>query len=184
MIDREKIPKTPSEKFFCENTKMIYVDAPYYDFLIIYNKEDGSHEIRVEDLSNHYTEKDSEKNSEGGPLLRFKIRMGRWIKFPGSDFILTLTENNIFYGFSCKINEHLDKTLRAETIQLSYRPRKKGLVYTERPVFDLERMKLLKPISKSDVNELEDIIKKDYEQNYRISDIRKNYNDRIISLTA
>ncbi|MEK6830785.1 MAG: hypothetical protein AABX77_02050 [Nanoarchaeota archaeon] len=154
MISINKTPKNYSERFICENTRMVYVDMPYFDFLIQISYNDI---IRIEVLSN--------EESEKGPKLKFKIRMGKWRKNFGSDFILTITDKYLFYGFSYKINEHLEKTLELRTLELSYRPRSKGLVYTERPVFDLERMKILKPVSRLDVSALEKLITDDYNKN-------------------
>ena len=160
MIALGKTPKNSSEKFLCENTNMIYVDGQYHDFIISPNEsvEIDSDEkilhIRVEVLSNYDAGK--------GPILKFKIRMGKWRKVLGSDFIVTLTDYNIFYGSSYKINRHLEKTLEQRTIELSYRPRIKGIVYTERRVIDLERMKLLKSTLKSEVSKLEESIINDY----------------------
>ena len=146
--------KNSSEKFIYENTRLIYADEAYYDFLTELKRNDIK--IRIEILSSQEREK--------GPKIKFKIRMGKWRKAFGSDFVLTTTIDKLFYGFSYRINEHLEKTIEPRTIELSYRPRSKGMVYVERLIIDFERMKILKALPKNNINRLEYLIKKGHKK--------------------
>ncbi len=91
--------KNSLEKFIYENTELEYVDTAYHDFLT--NSPKNDIKIRIEVLSS--------QESEKGPKIKFKIRMGRWRKALGSDFIVTTTTDDLFYGLTYKINEHLEK---------------------------------------------------------------------------
>lgn len=155
--------KSNSERFFGENTNMTYVDKPYYDFIINRksNEElDFSQIIKVEVLSTRA----NQKINGGVPFITFKILKGEWRKSYGADFIVSTTEEKIYFGAVKEINDYLQKTMTKNIRErsLSVTGRKRHNTQIRRSPREMEKIGLLKSLSKSEIYKLEELIIREY----------------------
>lgn len=170
--------KTEDERFIGENTNMIYVDAPYYDFLIIKDKnKQNSNDIKLEIMQTERNHQGSSSRERGRPRILFRIRKGRWLKHFEADYITAVIKTRIFYGEVTKINEYIKDNIPESVIEKSYLSWSGGgrKAYLRCGTNLLESLGLLKSISISNAHKLEELIREEYEPKDRTLNPTLNY---------
>ena len=146
--------KNEHEKFIHDkNPNIVYADKAYYDFLIPINNET----IKLEHFglySNGRIKK-----------ISFIIKKGRWVKSKFADYISCIKNDKLYFGAVNPINNYIQKIMTSRIREKSLEPGRNmhNRAVIKRSPETLENLGLLKSISISNADKLEEIIKNEYE---------------------
>lgn len=158
--------KSENERKFKELCpSFIYADKPYYDFLLPRKETTFPRYIKIELM---VTKGNGARRSDS-PRIRFRIRKGKWLKAKKADYIIIPFNDNIYFGSVQRINGYIEEKLRyiKNLVRKSFerqRGRGKQAILFRTPK-ELADENLLRVIPFSQASNLDELIRKEYEEN-------------------